>query len=145
MPETPLYGLPYPPAVGVAPDVPYYLQQLAEAVEAVLSDDTGWMVIPIGAGFSALSASEPPQIRRRGDTVYFQGGWAPGGFTANANHDVGTIPVGYRPTQNLIIPAGSSAGNVTSQAFVRSDGQVQIRTGATVGSYYKLTLTWLLN
>jgi hypothetical protein len=38
MPNTPALSLPYPPPTGVAPDVPYYLQQLAEAVEAVITD-----------------------------------------------------------------------------------------------------------
>lgn len=34
MPTTPTLALPYPPPTGVAPDVPYYMQQLAEATEA---------------------------------------------------------------------------------------------------------------
>lgn len=36
MPNTATLSLPYPPPTGVAPDVPFYLQQLAEAVEAKL-------------------------------------------------------------------------------------------------------------
>lgn len=36
MPNTPARALPYPPPTGVAPDVPYWAQALAEAVEAAL-------------------------------------------------------------------------------------------------------------
>lgn len=38
MPDTGApYALPYPPAAGVAPDVPYDMQQLAEQLEEILS------------------------------------------------------------------------------------------------------------
>lgn len=38
MPTTPLFGFPYPAAVGVPPNVPYWQQQLAEAAETKIAD-----------------------------------------------------------------------------------------------------------
>src|SRR5690349_11403967 len=38
MPNTPTYSFPYPPPNGVLPDVPYWLQQAMEAVEARLTN-----------------------------------------------------------------------------------------------------------
>lgn len=55
MPTTPSLAIPYPPPTGVAPDVPYHLQQLAERVETVLKGrawaptKTGWDVLTSAA------------------------------------------------------------------------------------------------
>jgi hypothetical protein len=71
MPNTPKYALPYP-SPGVAPDVPVYMQQLAEGVEAktvgsstaksgkrmhwgsatVTTDSGGMATVTHGAGFT---------------------------------------------------------------------------------------------
>lgn len=55
MPNTPKYALPYP-GPGVAPDVPVYMQQLAEAVEAkTVGSSTAKTGKRLHWGFASLS------------------------------------------------------------------------------------------
>ncbi|HMT33668.1 MAG TPA: hypothetical protein PKA99_13650 [Dermatophilaceae bacterium] len=55
MPTTPALAIPYPPPTGVAPDVPYHLQQTAERLEAILTNRT-WSPPRIGWDLKTASA-----------------------------------------------------------------------------------------
>lgn len=59
MPETPIYDLPYPSTVGVAPDVPYWMQQAMEAVEARLAAQrwTDLLVSATSYNFAVVGAA----------------------------------------------------------------------------------------
>lgn len=100
MPETP-NGLPYPPGTGVPPDVPYWMQQLAEALDPSVAD-TNWQSLTWGSGWID-HAGRPPFVRRVGRLVMLRGQGA--GTTGTP---MVTLGVGYRPAASFIIPCASA-------------------------------------
>lgn len=99
--------------------------------------DTGWVDIEITSPFAIISASEKPQIRKIGAVVYARGGWTNTSMSTSSTHAIGTVPLGYRPDQNIISRAGTSNGNADASLFVAANGEVSIRTNSTLSSYYK--------
>jgi hypothetical protein len=105
-------------------------------------EDTGWTDIAIQSGFTA-QGTEKPQVRRLNGVVYSRGGWSSTGMTISATNDpIGTIPAGFRPTQNVLWRAGSAAGNVTTQMFIAATGNVSVRNGPVV-NYAMMGVSWL--
>lgn len=101
--------------------------------------DTGWQDIAVLATFAAVSTAERPQVRKIGNVVYLRGGWLNTGMAAAGTHNVGTIPVGYRPPVATVCVGGSSAGGAAiASVHITTDGNVQVRVGATLGAYYKI-------
>lgn len=111
MPTTVNRALPYPTA-GDADNVPYDLQQLAEAIDATLGpEDTGWVTITT---FSAgMTAGTPaPQVRVKNKTLYCRG--AVNGTTpAGATTPVCTFPAGFRPPVNRTLPLLATNSSAT--------------------------------
>ncbi|GAA0639720.1 hypothetical protein GCM10009547_49530 [Sporichthya brevicatena] len=105
-------------------------------------EDTGWQDVTTLPGFAI---QQQPQVRKIGDVIYMRGGWSNTGLSATTNHNVGTVPVGFRPpdgTHDLIIRAGTSGGNSSGVFFVSASGNVQLRTSSTLGSYYICCGSW---
>ena len=105
-------------------------------------DDTGWLDVMVSPGF-AIQGTERPQVRRVGQTVFSRGGWNSTGITASASFNIGTLPAGFSPTQNVLWQAGVQAGGISAQMFIGSNGVVSIRVGTTVPSYMMMGVTWL--
>jgi hypothetical protein len=111
------------------------------AWELIGGQDTGWIDIAISSGFTS-QGTEKPQVRLINGIVYSRGGWSGTGITVSANTDIGTVPAGYRPTQNVIWRAGSASGAAVAELFVQSSGVVQVRMGPT-STYVMLGASWL--
>ena len=83
MPTTTALAIPYPPPTGVAPDVPYHLQQLAEKVESILKGrtwaptKTGWDLLTSAAqSIPTATATSPTWDTEATDTDGFHTGTA---------------------------------------------------------------------
>jgi hypothetical protein len=102
--------------------------------------DTGWVDIAVQSGFGAQGNGEQPQVRRIGSVVYARGGWSGTGIVAaNTSYtQVGVIPEGFRPVVNRPMRAGTNAGAVEASIIALANGNVDIRTGATLSPYYFL-------
>lgn len=112
------------------------------AWELIGGQDTGWVDIPIASGFT-MQGTEKPQVRMINGVVYSRGGWSSTGIAINTNVDpVGTMPVGFRPTQNVIWRAGTLSGAAVSEIFIASTGNVSIRSGG-ISTYHMLGASWL--
>ena len=108
--------------------------------------DTGWVNVPLRAGFAAQGGILP-QVRRVGKRVDWRWGISNTGLTtADTTYAFADIPVGYRPT--AISAYGYAAAN-TSAAGGRIDvspaGVVTLRTGVVLGNYYVASLSWYID
>ena len=110
--------------------------------------DTGWLAIPVNTGYQAQD-SLPPQMRRVGDFVHTRGGWSNVGIGSSSSNLLGTVPVGFRPSGEVhTVPATSTpaAQAAGARLLFRPTGPIELRTGATVGSYYFMTnAPWAIN
>jgi hypothetical protein len=82
--------------------------------------DTGWVTITTNGGFSA-HATYPPKVRRIGKILLFK---------------VGTLPVGYYPTELIIATPGTAITSDHNTVRIQSDGIIQILTNTVLSSYY---------
>ena len=141
---TPNLSIPYPIPADNISAYPALAKQNAEALEALLYD-SGWIDLTVNAPY-AHQGSLKMQIRRIGNVVYPRWGISNAGLAANGNYAVSTIPVGFRPARDIYIPAISSTPATDGLATIKSStGQLDIRTAATLGSYYILQTPWLIN
>lgn len=118
MPETPR-GYPYPDG-GVQPDVPYWLQQLAEAINddvTALAADTGWVAPTFLGGWS--SPTYPVSYRRKGNEVWLRGQAQPG-----AGGDIFTLPEGFRPTYRITALVSTGTATSANRLAIEPDGRV---------------------
>lgn len=134
---TPTFGLPYQTSSD-QPDGPVLGQQLAEAVEAVLSGSAGVAISPTSITNPAKIAvtyqnswvdwGAPYQGARywrdKNGVVHIDGLIKSGSVTATAT--IFTLPAGYRPAANLIFMVGSGAGFAASRLDVLPSGAVQV-------------------
>lgn len=149
MPETPEYDWPYPIA-GQADNVPYVMQQLAEAIEATVHgietdnnsdhagllsqinalEPAGWVAIPAASGYTSSAECRIEQ----GDVVRLKGSIAKNSGNLVRATTVGTIPSGKRPASLKraagAITAGTTTPNTTS-VWIATDGTIQLGGDAT--------------
>ncbi|MBN9139268.1 MAG: hypothetical protein J0H23_00420 [Micrococcales bacterium] len=105
---------------------------------ASVPSDTGWVNLQIASGYAAISSGEHPKIRLKDGVLYFRGGWSNTGLTASAVHDVGTVPSSFTIVENILIQGSSSNGASDATVRIATTRSIQIRTGTSVGSYYKI-------
>lgn len=134
--------LPYPDG-GNPGNVPYYLQQLADAVDAALDDqderldtveaaiaDSGWIAPTLlNSWVNFGSTFDTAAYRKIGEVVYVRGLIKSG--TTTSGTTIFTLPSGYRPSATrkaiVIVSGGSSvpldidsAGNVKAAATLNA-------------------------
>jgi hypothetical protein len=112
-----------------------------------LYDDTGWVPVPIRAGF-ARQGSIDPAVRRIGNTVYWSWGFSNAGMSASTTHSVADIPVGFRPNSTRSEYYGAISSNSAAaqgSIIIYQSGLVIVRTPATLGSYYIATFSYTLD
>ena len=120
----------------------YYASGVGWGPWIQIAGDSGWVDISVQAGYT-IQGTEKPQVRKVNGVVYSRGGWSSTGMTASSTQDpIGTVPAGYRPTQNVIHRAGSTSGAAVAELFINSAGNVSARIGAT-STYVMLGATWL--
>lgn len=105
---------------------------------------TSWSGVTVNGGYAA-QAGAAPEVRRVGKVVYMRGGWSNTGLTANSNQTIGSIPAGFRPPKDSQFAVFGSSGSALGGGFIATTGDVSLRTGATVASYYMFTVSWLLD
>jgi hypothetical protein len=88
---------------------------------ASLHYDSGWVNIPLRAGFSA--SAETPQVRRVGKTVHLRGRIG-GTVTAGGTVVVGDIPVGFRPSVLSMFAVSGSDANAAGRFWVNTIGEL---------------------
>lgn len=111
-----------------------------KSVEQFYSGDTGWLNITVNAGFAALSGNAP-QARLKNGVVYLRGGFSNTGMAINTSYtSVGTLPAAIpgTPTSSQFWPMASSAGAATAHCIMSTTGNIDVRTGGTLGAYYQL-------
>lgn len=143
MPTTTHLELRYPVS-GDAPDVPLWLQRLAEDVDDNFTD-TGWLDVTVLSGFAGINATEKPQVRRIGKLCKMRGGFSNTGMSINTTHTAGELPAGFPPPPvvNTQAALNSSVAPALAAGFVTALGEIQVRTSGTLGSYYKIDpLSW---
>lgn len=132
MPTTPR-GLPYPSPTGVAPDVPYYMQQLAEEVESkflehthgsarrmhlalnvtasgggITTDSSGYITVVHGAGFTPRAVFALPMA----------GGVTLGHVIAADGFTSTTVRLRFANyTTNTILDTATIGGNICLLCF----------------------------
>jgi hypothetical protein len=105
---------------------------------ALDNSDTGWIDMTAKTGFALLGSTENAKARMKNGVVYIQGGFSNTGISANGSYTIGNLPAGITaPAENLIGRFGTSSGASAASFFVTSAGEILLRAGATVSSYYK--------
>lgn len=161
--KTPIYQLEYLVVGEPARNTRAALENNAKSIEAALAargipptdyqalvaagwfTDTGWTDIPAKTGFTRQTGDDRPQVRKRGGQIYLRGGWTNAGMAASGTFTVATLPAGFRPP-NTSWPnfrAYSSSVAAGGDMFITTGGDLQIRTPATLGSFYAVYGTFL--
>ena len=63
-----------------------------------MTEDSGWITLPLASGITPNSDSVIPQYRKIGEAVYLRGGVK--GITGD-DTTIGTLPADYRPTRTF--------------------------------------------
>ena len=139
MPTTPALALPYPPPTGVAPDVPYYMQQLAEAVEAKL--------VPAVKPDHALVRATVNQSLPDATTVTIVYGATLSSSGVTVNLAAGTLTVskaGLYQCNGAVSYAGGAAG--IRYAIITVNGAEELASGIPggTGGYPTVTVAGLV-
>lgn len=122
MAETDNRGYPYPPG-GVEPNVPYWLGELAEAVDAdvaALTADTGWIDLQLAPPF--VTSGFGARYRRKAGVVFLQAVTDPAAFGASAT--LATLPEGFRPVYLWSVQSTHSTG--PREVLVNPDGVISV-------------------
>lgn len=145
MPNTLNRAYPYPSGSD-ANDVPYRMQQLAEAVDADMvtvsaaaGDHPGWQAVTtLGVGYSNAAPWTAVRYRRRAGRVTVQGRVSGTGGVSNV---LFTLPIGYRPSADAIdgdandaLVWAADANATTVRLAVWTDGRVTVLTSGTITS-----------
>lgn len=103
--------------------------------------DTGWVTLPVVAGFAAQAGYEP-KVRKVGNRMSVKGAISNTGLSASGSHGVLTIPAAFNPGMGWYMPAGASSGAAGGAQWVWGASgdfsSVQLRLTATVGTAYYL-------
>lgn len=84
--------------------------------------------IPAGSGMTVVTGSYQPTVRRQGNIVIVEGAMRnTNARTSNAAFTVGTIPVGYRPSQTVyrIQRCGTASKPRTYNLVINTSGTIQ--------------------
>lgn len=92
--------------------------------------DTGWVTITIASG---ITLNTPFQVRRVGLTMWTRG-QINSGTTANTTTALATLPTAYRPASAVRVPVAGVNPAHNATLMINSNGLVQLRTGAAVGT-----------
>lgn len=122
MPNTPKYALPYPPPTGVSPDVPYYMQQLAEGVEAQLdyARDPHHAIIRPNVTQSVPNATGTRMVTNVTTSVE----------SMTVNHAAGSVTTTRAGLYLVAAAVGWAANGTGYRAVILNQGAVNIGTQA---------------
>lgn len=107
--------------------------------------DSGWQNIDIFPGFAA-QGTDVPQARKIGKFVYIRWGFNNSGMSTNTTHLVGDLPEGFGMEPNAthyMTPATTT--ETLARVNINTTGTIQITTGATVGSWYLIETSYIVD
>lgn len=112
------------------------MNHIEEGIEAAhdLSEDTGWIDIPLRSGFSP-QPSFAPRGRRIGSVVYLSGGISGTGISARTAYTVADIPVALRPARAVYTMGGGSSADSSPLIVVNTGGALEMRTNVQTPAY----------
>lgn len=128
-------GIPYPLPTDV-PDVPYWMQLLAERLDEI-AGDSGWVTVTLNSGFT-MNASFPMQVRRWAGRVYVRGGILQTG-TVTGENAIANLPSGFFPSRDAFASSWTSVAAASGQFRFNQDGTVSLRRDATSSSSFLVT------
>jgi hypothetical protein len=128
------------PSGSTAPNVPVVMRAQAESVENALNSlqaieaetlALGALYAPYGEGFG-----EPSITKDANGLVRLDGligiGVANITMDASTQYLIGTVPLGYRPSEDKVyIPPTSSAMGGSGRLFIRADGDIHFENSVT--------------
>lgn len=140
-------GVPYPSGNSI-PDAAYWLQQLAEYVDATIAADTGWQPVEFATGWSEFSSSHRVRVRRVGKICHMKGAVAraSGGLLTA----VLQLPPGFGPGDGQefiaahVMSSGASYEIISTAGGAVSFPYTQGSLPATGGAW-PVTATWMVN
>lgn len=87
-----------------------------------LTNGSGWQNITLASGVSIGTIGGTPQCIKIGNVVYIRGGYS---YTkASGSITLGTIPSGYRPSENVYIFT-AVGGTRIARALITPSGEIQ--------------------
>lgn len=113
-----------------------------------MTEDSGWITLPLASGITPNSDSVIPQYRKIGEAVYIRGGVK---GIANDNTLVGTLPAGYRPERVVhFLQNKSASGGVPMIARwkIETNGNITMSFSydqPEVTHWFALDTTFLVN
>jgi len=142
MGTTTKYALPYPELSDSA-NVPRDQKALAEAVEAALLTDTGWVTATFtGVGWTQ---NVPVGVRRIGRVVYTKGRILNAAFVNTTFQVVATLPAGYRPFTQMNFPSAVyGTVNHWRSWQIGIDGTLAVASSAAANVYTDFYVSYLI-
>jgi hypothetical protein len=103
----------------------------------ILENDTGWIDLGYGSGFTVSSFGYPPQIRKIGNVVYMRGICNRGTNISNGEKPMGTIPEGFRPSAVMYFQVRGTGGKTLS-IQINANGTSSIAVNEQTSAYIAL-------
>lgn len=123
--STPLYALPYP-QLADAPNVAQDIQNLAQAVETLLTP-TAYTNLTMQNSWVAGTGSFLPSVKKYfGSLAHLRGALTPPGSSNAANTVIALLPSGHLPQITLRLLAISSAGVTVPLQIDAATGQITL-------------------
>lgn len=101
-------------------------KSVVKQTSPAITQNTGWVEIPLAAGASAYDSTQTPMCSRDGRLVTVRGAFK--GATSGSNFELGVLPVGFRPAfpnKVFLMPSNGSAywrGIITNGGAIRVQG-----------------------
>lgn len=99
-------------------------------VAVVTEDDSGWLTLTLGTGWTA-TAGHTPQYRKFRGMVYVRGAVT---NSASTGTTIGTLPAGYRPSAQQFIGAHVTSDGKGFELMVDTAGVIQTVVGYATGT-----------
>ena len=102
----------------------------------LINDDTGWIKI-----------SDYTMARKKNGIVMVVGGNASGGTPTSKGIqlNVGTLPVGMRPSKQIRLSADATSITVTVSGWIKTDGSIVIMPVSDGTSYFGYSATFFVD
>lgn len=117
--------------------------QYSRDLRTWLYGDTGWQDCTLASGIVA-SGGITPGVRRIGAVVYLRGAITNATLSAGSAKAIGTVPAGFQPDAWSYYMSPSNTPANTARLVVKSNGEMEITTPSTLGTYFTLNVLWVL-
>lgn len=98
--------------------------------------ETPWLDLRV---LSPFVEKGQPAVKRIGNVVYWKGNISrPTGFSATDTDVLENVPLGYRPTTNVLMPPGTDSGGniIFYNGQINSEGRTVLRQKSAAGTWF---------